>query len=87
MQKLATTKMSSRGQVVIPDAIRKQLGLKPGARFVVVGDKDVVILKTISPPTMKDFHAIIAEARKQARRAGMKRSDIGAAVRSVRGRK
>jgi AbrB family looped-hinge helix DNA binding protein len=87
MEKLATTKMSSRGQVVIPDAIRKQLGLKPGARFVVVGEKDVVILKTISPPTMKDFDAIIAEARKQARRVGMKRSDISAAVSSVRGRK
>lgn len=80
MPNLATTKMSSKGQVVIPEAIRKRLGLKTGAQFVVVGDKDVVILKAISPPSMEDFDALISEARSQARKAGMKRSDIAAAI-------
>ncbi|HDN94572.1 MAG TPA: AbrB family transcriptional regulator, partial [Nitrospirae bacterium] len=37
MAPLATTKMSSKGQIVIPEDIRKRLGLKPGAQFVVVG--------------------------------------------------
>ena len=50
MANVSTTKMSSKGQVVIPEIIRKQLNLKPGSQFVVVGDKDVVILKNISPP-------------------------------------
>ena len=84
MPNLATTKMSSKGQVVIPESIRKRLGLKAGAQFVVVGDKDVVILKAISPPSMEDFDALIFEARKQARKTGMKRSDITAAVAKVR---
>ncbi len=84
MPNLATTKMSSKGQVVIPESIRKRLGLKAGAQFVVVGDKDVVILKAISPPSMEDFDALISEARKQARKTGMKRSDITAAVAKVR---
>jgi AbrB family looped-hinge helix DNA binding protein len=52
MANVSTTKMSSKGQVVIPEIIRKQLNLKPGSQFVVVGDKDVVILKNISPPDM-----------------------------------
>ena len=87
MSDLATTKMSSKGQVVIPENIRKRLKLKAGDQFVVViGEKDVVILKAISPPSMKDFDGIIAEARRQARRYGMKRSDIAAAVAKVRGR-
>jgi AbrB family looped-hinge helix DNA binding protein len=86
MPNLATTKMSSKGQVVIPEGIRKRLGLKAGAQFVVVGDKDVVILKTISPPSMEDFDALISEARKQARKAGMKRSDIAAAIAKARNR-
>lgn len=73
---LSTTKMSSKGQVVIPDEIRKRLGLKAGARFVVVGEKDTVVLKSISPPSMDEFDHLIAEARKQARKAGMKRSHI-----------
>ena len=81
---LATTKMSSKGQVVIPEAIRQRLGLTAGAQFVVVGDKDVVILKAISPPSMEDFDALISEARRQAKKAGMKRADITAAVAKVR---
>ncbi|MFQ5642061.1 MAG: AbrB/MazE/SpoVT family DNA-binding domain-containing protein, partial [bacterium] len=40
--------MSSKGQVVIPENIRKRLQLKTGSQFVVVGDNDVVILKAIS---------------------------------------
>lgn len=84
MAKLATTKMTSKGQVIIPEDIRKRLGFKAGSQFVVVGEKDVVILKAISPPSMEEFDALIAEARKQATRAGMKRSDIAASIAKVR---
>ena len=87
MAALATTKMSSKGQVVIPEDIRKRLGFKAGSQFVVVGEKDVVILKAISPPSMEQFDALIAEARKQARQAGMKRSDITAAIAKIRANK
>ncbi len=87
MAALATTKMSSKGQVVIPEDIRTRLGFKAGSQFVVVGEKDVVILKAISPPSMEQFDALIAEARKQARQAGMKRSDITAAIAKVRANK
>lgn len=86
MPNLATTRMSSKGQVVIPEGIRKRLGLKAGTQFVVVGDKDVVILKAISPPAMEDFDELISQARKQAKKAGMKRSDITTAVAKLRGR-
>jgi AbrB family looped-hinge helix DNA binding protein len=87
MAGVRTTKMSSKGQVVIPEEIRERLGLKPGSQFVVVGDKDTVILKSISPPSMNEFDELIAEARKQARQVGMKRADIDAAVVAVRRRR
>lgn len=86
MSDLATTKMSSKGQVVIPENIRKRLKLKAGSQFVVVGDEDVVILKAISAPSMEEFDALIAEARKQAREAGLKKADIAAAITRARGR-
>ena len=86
MAELATTKMSSKGQVVIPEDVRKRLDLKPGSQFVVVAGKDAIILKSISPPSMDEFDELIAEARRQARRAGLKRSDIAAAVAAARGR-
>lgn len=86
MAPVATTKLSSKGQVVIPEKVRNQLGLKAGDQFVVVGEGDAVILKTITPPSIRDFDAIIEKARKQARATRMKRSDIAKAIAKVRGR-
>ena len=45
MANLATTKMSSKGQVVLPENIRKKMGLKPGTQFIVVIEKDDLHLK------------------------------------------
>lgn len=87
MTQFATTRMSSKGQVVIPEEIRKRLRIGPGSRFVVVGEGDVVILKTVKPPSMKDFDGLIREARRQARAAGLRRSDVRKAVAAARGRK
>jgi len=87
MPHVATTRMSSKGQVVIPEDIRKQLRLKTGAQFVVLGKDDVVILKAISPPAMEEFDSLISAARKGARQAGMKRSDVAGAIARVRGRR
>ncbi|MGB6066658.1 MAG: AbrB/MazE/SpoVT family DNA-binding domain-containing protein [Desulfomonilaceae bacterium] len=87
MADLATTKMSSKGQVVIPEDIRKRLNLKAGSQFVVMGEDDVVILKLVAPPSMEEFDALISEARRQAGRVRLKKSDISAAVAKVRGRK
>jgi len=87
MAELATTRLSSKGQIVIPEDVRIRLGLKPGVQFVVMGEGDVVILKIISPPSMKEFDELIVKARRQARRAGLKRRDIAAAIREVRAKK
>lgn len=84
--KPSTTKMSSKGQVVIPEEIRNQLGLEPGTQFVVVGDRDVVILKALNPPSLSDFDGLIGEARRQAKRAGMTRTAVRKAVKSAKGK-
>ena len=87
MANVSTTKMSSKGQIVIPEIIRKQLNLKAGSQFVVVGDKDVVILKSISPPALNEFDDLIAEARRKGKKIGLKKSGILAAVKTARGKK
>jgi AbrB family looped-hinge helix DNA binding protein len=86
MAALATTKLSSKGQVVIPEEIRTALGLEPGVQFVVLGEGDVVILKRIAAPERKEFRALAVKVRGQARRAGLKATDVKAAVREVRRR-
>jgi len=87
MTRLSTTKMSSKGQVVIPEEIRQHLGLEPGIQFVVVGDRDVIVLKAIAPPAMAPFDELISEARKQAREAKVKREDADRVSNASRSRK
>ena len=87
MATVSTTKMSSKGQIVIPENIRRRLNLKAGAQFVVLGEKDFVILKNISPPSLEEFDDLISEARKSAKKVGLKRTDIKEAISEVRGKK
>ena len=84
MKPLATTKMSSKGQVVIPESIRKSLKLEAGTQFVVVAEDDVVILKMITPPSLDAFDEVIARARKQAKEAGLTPSLAAEAIAQYR---
>lgn len=84
MTETATTRLSSKGQVVIPEEIRARLGLKPGAQFIVLGDRDVVIFKLLSPPGAQDFAALVQEARRVAKRSGIRRGDIAKAIAKAR---
>ena len=87
MVRLATTKLSSKGQVVIPEAIRERLGLEAGVHFVVVAEGDVVVLKVLNTPKMSDFKALLDEAQNSADAAGLTPEDVEAAIREVRGKK
>ena len=87
MVRLATTKLSSKGQVVIPEAIRERLGLEAGVQFVVVAEGDVVVLKVLNAPKISDFKALLDEAQDSADAAGLIPEDVEAAIREVRGKK
>jgi len=76
--------MSSKGQVVIPEEIRKSLSLESGTQFVVYAQDDVVVLKTIAPPSAKEFDSVIRRARAQAKAAGMTPSAVADAVKQAR---
>ncbi len=82
----ATTTMSTKGQVVIPEEIREQLGLEPGTQFIVVAERDVVVLKTLRPPPMSEFAALLTRARAVAKATNLKRGDIQKAITKVRRR-
>ena len=81
---LATTKMSSKGQIVIPKSIRERFNLAEGMQFLVTGKDDVVILKAISEPSLDEFEALILETRAQAKKVGLQESDISDAVKKAR---
>jgi len=80
-----TTKMSSRGQVVIPQPIRARLRLEPCAEFVVVAKDDVLVLQRVPPPSWEQFDMLVREARCQARSAGFTLRHVKRAIAKVRG--
>jgi AbrB family looped-hinge helix DNA binding protein len=84
MRDTATTTLSSKGQVVIPEEIRARLGLKAGAQFVVVGDRDVVIFKRLDAPDLREFAPLVQRARRVAKKTGLRRADVDRAVAKVR---
>ena len=86
MVRAATTKLSSRGQVVIPEEIRNRLGLEAGDQFVVVGEGDVVVLKSLKPPKIADFGELLDRAQRSAEKAGLTPDDVDRVIREFRGK-
>ena len=84
MSQIATTKMSSRGQVVIPEDIRDKMGLHSGDQFLVLAEKDVVILKIVTRPNMNEYKNLITKARKSAKAAGLTQESIKSAIKVAR---
>lgn len=81
-----TTRLSSKGQVVIPEEVRNDLGLSEGDEFVVIGQGDAVILKIITPPKLDEFQGLLRQARAEAKKAGIKKADLKSATARVRRR-
>ena len=85
---LETIKMSSRGQVVIPQDIREEIHASEGTLFSIMNNKDTLILKKIETPSkeelIKELEIIAKEGRKRAEKLGIKESDVPHLVHSVR---
>ena len=83
-----TIKMSSRGQIVIPQDIREELKASEGTIFSVVSAKDAIILKKILTPSkeelIKEIGAIALEGRKRAEKLGIKESKVPELIQRVR---
>lgn len=62
-----TTRMSSRGQVVIPGPVRKVLAIEPGTPFLVMARKDTVVLHRLQEPPWQFFDDMVKDAEKQGR--------------------
>ncbi len=85
---METTKMSSKGQVVIPENIRAVVSASEGTLFAVIGSKDTIILKKIALPSeqglIKDLEKIAKEGKRRLEGKGLKESDIPGLVQKAR---
>jgi len=80
--------MSSKGQIVIPQKIREELGAYEGSVFVVLGSKDYIVLKKIEMPSkealLKNLERLAVKGRQRAERLGIKESDVDEIVHAYR---
>ncbi len=51
--------ISEKGQVVIPQSLRKEMGIKPRTKFLVFGRGDTVIMRRLELPDVKKEWATI----------------------------
>jgi len=79
---LETVKMSSKGQIVIPQDIREEIHVAEGTIFAIVGSKDTIILKKIATPSkedlIKDLGVFAKKAKMQLQKKGISESDLRA---------
>ena len=79
------TRISEKGQVVIPSSLRKEMGIKKSDQFMVFGEGGTVILKKIEIPTIKKtFDEIANPLKEAAKQAGLTKADLKKAIKDVR---
>ncbi len=85
MSEVLTTRLSSKGQVVLPGPLRESLGLHTGEVFAIFGEDDTIVLKKIELPSDEEFESLLKWGEDFAKKKGITRSDVLNAVKEVRG--
>ncbi len=84
MSTMATTKLSSKGQVVIPEEIRGKMKLESGSQFLVYAQGDTVFLKLVTTPSKDDLAKMMAKARAAAKKAGLTQDGVEKEIKAFR---
>ena len=79
--------MSSRGQIVLPIAIRRKLNLGEGSQFLVLTDTENILLKPVREPSLDEFYSLIEQAQKTAAQLGLTEDDIAMEIKAMRAEK
>lgn len=84
---VSITKISSKGQIVIPKDIRERLKVKEGNLFVVTNQDDSICLKKIEPPKIKTWSEVTKPFREFAKKSKFTEDDLARVISEVRANK
>lgn len=76
--------VSSKGQVVLPVKIRKQLSIDNNSKLAVNIANNVIMLKVIDIPTENEFQKMLDKAKSWAKSVGYKKSDVNNIIKAKR---
>lgn len=77
----STTKVSSKGQIVIPANVRKAASLKKGEKILAIAIDDTIVLKKIID---KSFEETMKPVWTRVRQMGLTEEDINALINEAR---
>jgi AbrB family looped-hinge helix DNA binding protein len=82
---LDLTKLSQKGQLVIPSTVRRQLRLKQGMKFLVVGMGDTIVLRRLEVSEERArMKNLIQQSRKKAAKVGFTGKEINKLIQETR---
>jgi antitoxin PrlF len=84
MSAVEITSLSSKGQIVIPNAIRNDLNVSVGDKFVVISDGENILLRPVEKPKLERFNELVRQSRLYVRDNGLKKEDIKKIITKVR---
>ena len=61
-------KMSSKGQIVIPQDIREEICASEGTMFAVISERNSIVLKKVETPSKEDLICELKEIAKEGKR-------------------
>ncbi len=82
---LELTRLSERGQIVIPTELRKSMHLKEGERFIVTGLGDTIILRKLELSQERlRLKRLIRESSGKARKSGFTEKEVEKLIEKTR---
>lgn len=81
MVEASTTKVSSKGQVVIPANVRRAASLRKGEKVLAIAIDDTIVLKKIVDRSFKESMKPVWE---KVRKMGLSEGDINALIEEAR---
>ena len=83
MSLLSLSKVSSKGQIVIPKTVREKMGIVEGDRVLVYATGNIIVLRKVREGE-NVLSTVSASIRKKIREKGVRAEDVEEAIASVR---
>lgn len=81
MMDVATSTISSNGQIVIPADIRRRLGITEGTKFLILEDGGDLVLKPLQEEDLEEtFESTLARLHEAFEEAGVTPAEAAAEV-------
>ena len=81
---VSITKISSKGQVVIPSEIRQRLKLNEGNLFIVSDNEESILLKKMELPKVKTWEEAVKPFRIAAEKSNFTKGDLDRLIQESR---